>query len=103
MGAIIGAALVSHVPTLVLPEADRRAMNHGDDTTLFAGLHQIRAEKFAPLDIDTVVVIGGHAAGLFVGSVWPSGAWKTPLGSVAPDASRPSQAICWVPSDMCPW
>ncbi len=60
MGKIVGAALVSHVPTLVLPEAIRREMNDGEDTTLFAGLHQLRAEKLAPLEADTVVVIDTH-------------------------------------------
>jgi len=60
MGEIVGAALVSHVPPLVLPEEDRREMNHGQDTTLFAGLHQLRAEKLAPLQADTVVVIDTH-------------------------------------------
>ena len=53
MGQIVGAALVSHVPTLVLREADRREMNNGEDTTLFAGLHDLRAEKLAPLNADT--------------------------------------------------
>ena len=60
MGAIVGAALVSHVPTLVLPETIRREMNHGNDTTLHAGLHQLGAEKLAPLGADTVVVIDTH-------------------------------------------
>lgn len=60
MGSIVGAALVSHVPTIVLPEDDRRAMNEGNDTTLHAGLHQMRAEKLGPLDVDTVVVIDTH-------------------------------------------
>lgn len=60
MGEIVGAALVSHVPTLVLPEADRREMNNGDDTTLFSGLHQLRAEKLGPIEADTVVVIDTH-------------------------------------------
>lgn len=59
---IVGAALVSHVPTLVLPEAIRREMNNGEDTTLFAGLHQMRAEKLAPLQADTVIVIDSHWA-----------------------------------------
>ncbi len=62
MGTIVGAALVSHVPTLVLPEADRREMNHGDDTTLFAGLHQMRAEKLDGLGVDTIIVIDSHWA-----------------------------------------
>ena len=60
MGEIVGAALVSHVPTLVLPEEIRRELNNGDDTSLFAGLHQLRAEKLAPLNADTVVVIDTH-------------------------------------------
>lgn len=59
---IVGAALVSHVPTLVLPEDVRREMNNGVDTTLFAGLHQMRAEKLAPLEADTVIVIDSHWA-----------------------------------------
>ena len=37
MGEVIGAGLLAHVPTIVLPEADRREMNHGQDTTLVAG------------------------------------------------------------------
>ncbi len=60
MGEIVGAALVSHVPPLVLPEEVRREMNDGEDTTLFQGLHDLRAEKLAPLDADTVVVIDTH-------------------------------------------
>ncbi len=62
MGSIVGAALVSHVPTLVLPEADRREMNHGRDTTLFTGLHQMRTEKLDPLEVDTIIVIDSHWA-----------------------------------------
>ncbi len=60
MGDIVGAALVSHVPPLVLPEEIRRELNDGEDTSLFAGLHQLRAEKLAPLDADTIVVIDTH-------------------------------------------
>ncbi len=60
MGAIVGAALVSHVPPLVLPEEERRRMNQGADTTLYAGLHQLRTEKLGPIDADTVLVIDTH-------------------------------------------
>ncbi len=60
MGEVVGAALVSHVPPLVMPETERRAMNNGDDTTLFAGLHQLAAEKLRPSKPDTVVVIDTH-------------------------------------------
>lgn len=60
MGEIVGAALVSHVPPLVMPEADRREMNGGEDTTLFAGLHQLRTDKLASVGADTVVVVDTH-------------------------------------------
>ena len=60
MGEIVGTALVSHVPPLVLPEEIRRELNGGEDTTLFQGLHDMRAEKLGPLNADTVVVIDTH-------------------------------------------
>ena len=60
MGAIVGAALVSHVPTIVLPEEVRRELNDGDDTTLVQGLHDLRAQKLGALDVDTVVVFDTH-------------------------------------------
>ncbi len=60
MGEIVGAALVSHVPPIVMPEADRRAMNNGEDTTLFAGLHQLRAERLDAVGADTIVVFDTH-------------------------------------------
>ena len=60
MGEIVGAALVSHVPTLMLSEEVRRSLNGGEDTTLFDGLHQLRADKLADLAPDTVVVTDTH-------------------------------------------
>ena len=60
MGEIVGAAFVSHVPTLVLPESIRRELNDGEDTTLFQGLHDLRATKLDPLDADTYVVFDSH-------------------------------------------
>ena len=60
MGAIVGAALVSHVPPLVMPEAIRRELNDGEDTTLFGGLHDLGAQRLRPLAADTVVVIDTH-------------------------------------------
>ncbi|XVX18733.1 catechol 1,2-dioxygenase [Actinomycetota bacterium] len=62
MGAIVGAALLAHVPTIMLPEATRRELNNGEDTTLVAGLEQLRAEVFETLDYDTVVVLDSHWA-----------------------------------------
>ena len=57
---IVGAAVVSHVPTMVMPEPERRQLNDGVDTTLVAGLHQLRRDRLEPLDYDTIVVIDTH-------------------------------------------
>ena len=65
MGEVVGAGLLAHVPTIVLPEADRREMNHGQDTALVAGLRRLRTEVFEKLDYDTVVVLDSHWATTF--------------------------------------
>jgi 3,4-dihydroxyphenylacetate 2,3-dioxygenase len=62
MGEIVGAGLIAHVPTIMLPEETRRELNHGDDSTLVAGLEQLRKEVFEALDYDTVVVLDSHWA-----------------------------------------
>ena len=62
MGEIVGAAMVSHVPPLLMPEADRREMNNGEDTSLVAGLHELRAAKLDGLQYDLVIVLDGHWA-----------------------------------------
>ena len=60
MGEIVGAALVAHVPTIVMPEEERRALNGGPDTSLVAGLHRIRRERLDALRPDTIVVFDTH-------------------------------------------
>jgi len=62
MGEVVGADLLAHVPTMVLPESTRRELNEGNDTTLVAGLRQLREEVFEALDYDTVVVLDSHWA-----------------------------------------
>jgi len=62
MGEVVGAALIAHVPTIVLPEKIRRELNHGEDSTLPAALEQLRKEVFETLDYDTVVVLDSHWA-----------------------------------------
>lgn len=62
MGEVTGAGLLAHVPTIVLPEATRRELNHGEDTTLVSGLRQLRRDVFDVLDYDTVVVFDSHWA-----------------------------------------
>jgi aromatic ring-opening dioxygenase catalytic subunit (LigB family) len=62
MGEVVGAGLLAHVPTIVLPEETRRELNNGEDSTLPAGLQQLRREVFDVLDYDTVVVLDSHWA-----------------------------------------
>lgn len=62
MGEVVGAGLIAHVPTIVLPEEIRRELNGGEDSTLVSGLHQLRQEVFDQVDYDTVVVLDSHWA-----------------------------------------
>ena len=57
MGEIVGAGLLSHVPTIVLPEAERRELNEGKEITLVTGLRQLRRDVFESDDYDTVVFL----------------------------------------------
>ena len=60
MGEIVGAGLLAHVPTIVLPDEERRALNHGRESTLYTGLHQLRREVFDVVRPDLVVVFDSH-------------------------------------------
>ncbi|ORA29783.1 catechol 1,2-dioxygenase [Mycobacterium aquaticum] len=62
MGEVVGAGLIAHVPTIVLPEKTRRELNNGEDTTLVSGLHELRRDVFDQVDYDTVVVLDSHWA-----------------------------------------
>ena len=62
MGEVVGAALVAHVPTMVLPEATRRELNEGEEISLVPGLHRMKAERLDPLGADTFVVFDAHWA-----------------------------------------
>jgi 3,4-dihydroxyphenylacetate 2,3-dioxygenase len=62
MGEVVGAGLLAHVPTIALPEATRRELNHGVDSTLVSGLRQLRRDVFDAVDYDTVVVLDSHWA-----------------------------------------
>jgi aromatic ring-opening dioxygenase catalytic subunit (LigB family) len=92
MGEVVGAGLLSHVPTIMLPEATRRELNEGKEISLVPALHQIRAEKFETLDYDTVIVLDSHwfttvefvitsqdlRAGLFTAEELPRGMCRIP-------------------------
>lgn len=62
MGEVVGAGLIAHVPTIVLPPGARRELNHGEDSTLVSGLQQLRKDVFETSDYDTVVVLDSHWA-----------------------------------------
>jgi 3,4-dihydroxyphenylacetate 2,3-dioxygenase len=92
MGEVVAAGLLAHVPTIMLPESERRALNHGEDTSLVAGLERLRADVFDVLDYDTVVVLDSHwattveyvvaaqdrRAGLFTSDELPRGMCRIP-------------------------
>ncbi|WP_113703291.1 3,4-dihydroxyphenylacetate 2,3-dioxygenase [Nonomuraea lactucae] len=92
MGEIVGAGLLAHVPTIVLPEAERLALNEGKEITLVTGLRRLRREVFESDEYDTVVVLDSHwattvefvitaqprRAGLFTSEELPRGMCRMP-------------------------
>jgi 3,4-dihydroxyphenylacetate 2,3-dioxygenase len=60
MGEVVGAALVAHVPTIVLPEEVRREINDGNEISLVPGLHRMKTECVDRLRPDTVVLFDTH-------------------------------------------
>jgi len=64
MGEVIGAGLVSHVPTIMLPEPVRLEIYQGKDTSLISGLHRLRKTVLDELRPDTIIVFDTHWATL---------------------------------------
>jgi 3,4-dihydroxyphenylacetate 2,3-dioxygenase len=60
MGEIVGAGIVSHVPTIMLPEKVRLEINDGKEISLVPGLRRLRAEVLDELRPDTIVVMDTH-------------------------------------------
>jgi 3,4-dihydroxyphenylacetate 2,3-dioxygenase len=60
MGDIVGAAIVSHVPPIVMDPTIVAALYGPQGTTLMDGLHRLRAEELDPRDVDTIVVCDTH-------------------------------------------
>ena len=115
MGDVVGAGLLAHVPTIMLPESERRELNHGQDTSLVAGLRRLRAEVFDRLDYDTVVVLDSHwattvefvvtaqqrRAGLFTSEELPRGMSQRPYDF--PGDPELARAIAGKATDHCTW
>lgn len=92
MGEVVGAGLLAHVPTIMLPEHIRYELNDGKEISLVPGLHQLRREVFDTLDYDTVIVLDSHwattvefvvtaqdrRAGLFTSEELPRGMCRVP-------------------------
>lgn len=60
MGEIVGAAVLAHVPTIVLPDDVRRELNEGRESTLYTGLFDVRRDVLDRLRPDLVVVFDSH-------------------------------------------
>ncbi len=115
MGEVVGAGLLAHVPTIVLPEEVRRELNDGPDTSLVSGLRQLREEVFETLDYDTVVVLDSHwattvefvvtaqerRAGLFTSEELPRGMTRRPYDFLG-DAEL-ARAVAARGGDHCTW
>jgi 3,4-dihydroxyphenylacetate 2,3-dioxygenase len=56
MGVIVGAGLLSHVPSLMLPEEERRVHYGGRDSTLPRALQDILHERIQSREVDTFVI-----------------------------------------------
>ena len=92
MGEVVGAGLLAHVPTIMLPYEQRLELNEGKEISLVPGLERLRAEVFETLDYDTVVVLDSHwfttvefvvsahetRAGLFTSDELPRGMCRIP-------------------------
>ena len=64
MGEVVGAAIVSHVPTIMLPEETRLEINEGREISLVPGFHRLREDVLDELQPDTIVVFDTHCAAL---------------------------------------
>ncbi len=60
MGVIVGAGLLSHVPSIMLPEEERKARYGGRDTTFPRALRDIYQERIRPADFDTFLIFDTH-------------------------------------------
>lgn len=60
MGEIVGAGLVSHVPTIMLPKSVRYELNEGQEISIIPGFERLRREVLDVLKPDTIVLFDTH-------------------------------------------
>jgi 3,4-dihydroxyphenylacetate 2,3-dioxygenase len=59
LGEIVGAAVVGHQPTIMLPEEQRVRLGGGADTTLVAGFRRLR-DRLDAARVDTLLIVDTH-------------------------------------------
>ena len=62
MGEVVGAAILAHVPTVMLPKETRLELNDGKEISLVPGFEKLRKDVMEKLDYDTVIVLDSHWA-----------------------------------------
>ncbi|MEL7028158.1 MAG: 3,4-dihydroxyphenylacetate 2,3-dioxygenase [Pseudomonadota bacterium] len=62
MGEVIGAGLLAHVPTVMLPKETRLELNEGKEISLVPGFHRLRSEVLDVLKPDTIIIFDTHWA-----------------------------------------
>ncbi|MFF4777803.1 catechol 1,2-dioxygenase [Microtetraspora fusca] len=65
MGEIVGAGILAHAPTVMLPLEVRKELNEGKEISIVPGLRRLREEVFDAVDYDTVIVFDSHWATTF--------------------------------------
>lgn len=60
MGEIVGAGLISHVPTVMLSKEIRDELNDGKEISLIPGFHKIREQVLDVVKPDVVIVFDTH-------------------------------------------
>jgi 3,4-dihydroxyphenylacetate 2,3-dioxygenase len=119
MADAAGAGLLAHVPTIMLPRAERLELNEGREISLVTGLQRLRAEVFETLDYDTVVVFDSHwhttvefvvaahdvRAGMFTSDELPRGMCRIPYsvgtGQIHLWFDRPAGGWTREPAGLC--
>ncbi len=110
MGEVVGAGILAHVPTMMLPPETRLELNEGKEISLVPALHRLREEVFETLDYDTVVVLDSHwfttvefvvtaqdrRSGLFTAEELPRGMCRIPYDW------RGDPELAWAMADAAP-
>ena len=60
MGTVVAAGLLSHVPSIMLPEAERQHRYAGRDTSFPQALREIYRERVQPTTFDTFLIFDTH-------------------------------------------